>query len=592
MKRNTKQIEEKAVCVLKSVLLNYHFLEPHIETNDRTPSWDGEVLVYGSDDQKKSNLRGRVPVQVKGISHGFSGDATFQCNAEDLRNYYHDGGCLFFVVSVEENSSESKIYYRDLSVCELKSIIEMLDAQKTYTIRLHSFPDKNTEVSFIFYSFIENRQKQMCMIGKDIPELATVDSCKFESFSFNVTGVGLTHENVLDFVSMHEHLIYGKAKGIGIDVPIAKCSIQEISCGVNAPVIVNGKEYYSSYTVSNVHSEHIVRIGKSITLYLPNECGKGVQTKLEFKPSAVLSELIRDEEFLVDVLSQKEFLLGSDKIILNELTNIPLESYKAGLKFHQDVKKALDAFGVTEKLNLDGLTTQDETRLRMLVGVVLNNTSVDLRVTSPLPYGTFRIANLVLLVWWTKLPNGQYKLENFFSKHAEGLVLSSNEDQAVAIQPSLLLNRKVFVHLSNLNYQRIYEDVCNAELTRLSQRQIVLLALELLSAYDGQDRKDVALLELAEKIVVWLEGQNGVYDKDLLLLNKLQIVKRQRVLSFDEKKVLMRFTDENFSLDIQWAAYVLLDEHDMAKKCFVAMNESTQEILSQMPLYNLYKIER
>ena len=54
----------------------------------------------------------------------------------------------------------------------------------------------------------------------------------------------------------------------------------------------------------------------------------------------------------------------------------------------------------------------------------------------------------------------------------------------------------------------------------------------------------------------------------------------------------MRFTDENFSLDIQWAAYVLLDEHDMAKKWFVAMNESTQEILRQMPLYNLYKIER
>lgn len=63
---NNKRIEESAINILKGALLNSPYLEHHIESNDKTPSWDGNVIVYKSEDNKKSNIMGKVPIQVKG----------------------------------------------------------------------------------------------------------------------------------------------------------------------------------------------------------------------------------------------------------------------------------------------------------------------------------------------------------------------------------------------------------------------------------------------------------------------------------------------------------------------------------------------
>lgn len=64
--KNTKRIEESATTALKSALLKCPILDAYIDSNDKTPSWDGTVFVYKSEDQKKENIKGRVPIQVKG----------------------------------------------------------------------------------------------------------------------------------------------------------------------------------------------------------------------------------------------------------------------------------------------------------------------------------------------------------------------------------------------------------------------------------------------------------------------------------------------------------------------------------------------
>ena len=105
--KNTKRIEESATTALKSALLKCPILDAYIDSNDKTPSWDGTVFVYKSEDQKKENIKGRVPIQVKGTEKIFVSDvATFSCSTVDLRNYYHDGGCIFFLVSVVPATGE------------------------------------------------------------------------------------------------------------------------------------------------------------------------------------------------------------------------------------------------------------------------------------------------------------------------------------------------------------------------------------------------------------------------------------------------------------------------------------------------------
>lgn len=53
---NTKRIEESATTALKAALLRCPILDSYIDSNDKTPSWDGTVFVYKSEKTKKKTL--------------------------------------------------------------------------------------------------------------------------------------------------------------------------------------------------------------------------------------------------------------------------------------------------------------------------------------------------------------------------------------------------------------------------------------------------------------------------------------------------------------------------------------------------------
>ena len=163
---NTKRIEESATTALKAALLRCPILEPYIGSNDKTPSWDGTVFVYKSEKTKKENLAGRVPIQIKGTEKVIVSDtATFSCSVADLNNYYKDGGCVFFLISVDLSSGNSKIFYKTLLVVDLDKIIKGAGKQKTSTIHLNLFPTEANEISSIFMGFTDNVHKTFLLLN-------------------------------------------------------------------------------------------------------------------------------------------------------------------------------------------------------------------------------------------------------------------------------------------------------------------------------------------------------------------------------------------------------------------------------------------
>ena len=129
---NTKRIEESATHALKGALLRCPTLSAYISENDKTPSWDGQVFVYGSAEQKKSDGILVVPVQVKGTSKHLSAKSvSYSCEISDLRNYYQNGGCILFLVSVDLESQFHKIYYSSLQVYDLKKELDAAGKQQS-----------------------------------------------------------------------------------------------------------------------------------------------------------------------------------------------------------------------------------------------------------------------------------------------------------------------------------------------------------------------------------------------------------------------------------------------------------------------------
>ena len=63
---NTKRIEESATTALKAALLRCPILDSYIDSNDKTPSWDGTVFVYKSEKTKKKTLLVVFQSRLKG----------------------------------------------------------------------------------------------------------------------------------------------------------------------------------------------------------------------------------------------------------------------------------------------------------------------------------------------------------------------------------------------------------------------------------------------------------------------------------------------------------------------------------------------
>lgn len=419
---NTKRIEESATTALKAALLRCPILESYIDLNDRTPSWDGTVFVYKSEKTRKENLAGRVPIQIKGTEKIIVSDtATFSCKVADLNNYYKDGGCVFFLVSVDLNSGKSRIFYKTLLVVDLDKIIKRAGKQKASTIHLSLFPTEANEISSIFMEFTDNVHKQMSFIGKDIPTFDSLEAngAEITSLTFTASGVGLTRDQIPQFLSTHDFYLYAKVKGLDVDVPIEKVTNAIISKSVDGEVRIKDRCFFSAYRVVYENGNPIIRIGKGISVALKAEENRiTVHTD---RPDT-LSDFILEEDFFLELAEHGEITLNGAKISLSGVVLPDLQERKKNLEYCRDVKKMLDYLGVTEELYLDDLSENDVKNLQNFTGAVLYNRKIRLpNMKQEQLYGAFRIANLAIWIWATRQSDGLYSIDSFFKLHQVAL---------------------------------------------------------------------------------------------------------------------------------------------------------------------------
>ena len=101
---NNKQIEDWATIAVKDSLSMTDTLSQFIKENDKTPSWDGEVLIYKSNRTDKKDIIGKVTVQIKGemADNINREECSFSVDMADLVNYKNDGGTIYFVVLIDK----------------------------------------------------------------------------------------------------------------------------------------------------------------------------------------------------------------------------------------------------------------------------------------------------------------------------------------------------------------------------------------------------------------------------------------------------------------------------------------------------------
>jgi hypothetical protein len=112
---DSRTIETLSVSAVRDSIDVCDYLQQYIDSNDKSPSWDGYVNIYDGTDKAKAHMKGRIPVQVKGkeCADHSSDVISFSADVSDLRNYLYDGGAMYFVVLIHPLTYARKIYFQN-----------------------------------------------------------------------------------------------------------------------------------------------------------------------------------------------------------------------------------------------------------------------------------------------------------------------------------------------------------------------------------------------------------------------------------------------------------------------------------------------
>lgn len=596
-------IEMMGVNFLKLAIAKTDYLVPHINDNDKEPSWDGDIEVYkkAGNVHSKSDLLLKIPVQVKGkIHHNLKKPSiSYPIEITDLRNYLNAGGTVFFVVYVDEAGERSKIYYVKLLPYDIKKIISEAGEQDTKSVKLKPLPERKEEIAKTFVSCAKDIKRQRAAISSDnlsLDDLVSSGNIPELSFSCFVTeqSDGAFFQNVIN----SDHYLYAKLSH-GVELPVEHIEeFSEIKQVRKEPVSVNGQVYYDEYTI--IYKKDMVefKFGKSIT-----HCHnlKNNEEEITFKLEGTLEDRIRDQSFMLEVLDRMQFEIGGIECPLTagekldeELQKFDVLQKENELKEFKKIKETLERLEVQDELDFYNLDESDCGKIGMLVTSILEEKAISLK-DSQNGFAKFSINNLNILVCILEDEPGSEKYRVYgFNDCPVNLFLTNDEGEEEACTQYLLLKKDIMLSSCNINYTKLLECIKHYNFTELFSTQVNLLLLEILKVHDEYSKEerekrnfDYIVVELSKYL---MENDPNTPD-NILKLNYLQAIKRTR--DFDEKEIeqIYQVIEESSTATEEelTGAYLLLDNYPLAKKHFDRMDKPTQENFKLYPIWNFWK---
>lgn len=591
-KPNTDIIEMTSINKLKDCLLRTEVIKPYINENDKIPSWDGELLVYNSKSSFcKDKLMGRIPIQVKGewVEHFSKKAAAFQAELSDLRNYYNDGGIIFFYIQIKDYD-HFKIYYTLLLPFDLKKLLKAAAQQKTKSIHLEQFPHSHPkEIIRIFSGFLSDKKKQGIVLqdvdlfqNHDKSQLNTIDN-----FEFSIPGAeSPSSDDAIDWMLRHPIYVYAKMKKTGILYPFEKMLPDEITTSYPILVKANGEILYDHIDeIRHGHGKKQFKLGNNITItWTPPTPTMNILFNSSVK------EQIADLKFVSAIMQGMPVTIG-DKCISKDFIfdwgEHNIDEVTSRLTTLFQINETLVKLHVEQDLYLNTLTESELKNLSFLVKGILNKEPVPLSVDGHAGAGKLKIGNIGILLYSKKDPgcNG-YFINDFFAM--ENFILTPKKalpENSKSVSPYILLSEESFGEIDNICINEIAHSITKFPYSDLYGDRILLFLLELLKVYDKCANKTI--LDTVVQLLDFLD-QNNPSNKSLYELNRLQTEKRRRSLTEKEIDYLIQLKQQNVTPQYLLAANILLESFREAQTTYEGMSSKEKQEFDSYPIRNLW----
>ncbi|MGE6415609.1 hypothetical protein ACQKDD_15695 [Planococcus kocurii] len=584
MKNSSSTTEQAAVHYIHGLILkNGTKLSSAITVNDKGVSFDGHINVFKSPAFKAADYLGMVPVQVKGksVKKISPFQATFPVKLVDLKNYYSEGGVIYFVC--ELLGDQSRVYAKILLPLDLKPIIDKYGQQKSTNIKLKPVTTNSQLESLCTYFLQEKNRQPVNYVGK-----YSLASHSFEQVK--ATSLSVEAQAKKNSLLGQEMYLYGVTSDI--EVPISKVKFKELIHGGITDVDMGGTVIPYEYQIVNTEKYSSIILENILSFtFLPNNPKVTIKLEKFYKLSSLIKALLILKNMQQKKpVSLREFNFHLDNITWDKKTFVDIDSEMKSL---EKIVIIYDEVGISH----DFLSRGPLFDYAPVMCDLFINADYRLMNKKEVTSGMVRLnfGDDYLMAFYS--PSDQEKLRSVASKSfAEKkieLVLEDTEER-FRVSPFLLAKPIDLLDAANVTLSIIQETFSPSahvynDATFIGTN---LFCLDSIKAFDITGNENY--LHLAKSITLnMLDNDLSEVNHSITKINHLQVITRlEGSLRENEQQNIIKIKEDKINNDIRFlrlCCNILLQSRGEAKYYFDQLNDSEKKEFIEFPIYTLYK---
>lgn len=596
---DTKVIEEKALNHFKSFIEDSKVISQFIADNDKEPCWDGHLYLYADGIRDKEHLQGRVPVQIKGteVSSFVTKKWKYKLEKADLKAYLEEP-TFFIVCQIKKDSKERMLFFRELLPDLVNKLLRDMGKNATRMTLFHPLTDDLKEFEDQLMVFLSNSKKMISFAHSNLLSMEEALKKGIKDFSFIAPSKYTDRLQLMKYLSTHSSYIYAKiSKELDVDMPLSNGPGRFIfQREDDSEVRVGDKVYFKGYHNEIKDGRIIIKIGNVMTINLPMDNTDMEQATVKLATKAkYLKESINEAEFGVALNDTGVLSVGMLDLQMKVHEKEYVEELRQKLKRWKELDNVLEKLHVTKPFDLTAITDDQGKLIDLLIETVGKGNTVNL----PGQEATllfWEIGNIKLLLWCAVGKDGMCAIGDFFDRSIR-IEYKISIDETINVSPySYLQLDKLWEKVDNIDFDNM---IASAEEAARQHEYCYMMSnydvLAMITAADALEKTDVErsqkLLEEALKLDEWLIGKEPKDEmRPLHIINKMQIMKRQRELTADERQTLEDMLNDEFAGNVVKAGvYLLLDRQEDFQQLFETMQKDEKKSLKEFPIWRFVR---
>ncbi|CAG5765701.1 Lmo0466 protein [Streptococcus pneumoniae] len=585
---NNRKTETLGVSYLSTFIDKHELLQSYFESNDKTPVWDGEIHVLKSPSEKKDEILGKVPVQIKTTRQKKDVLKSFSLDTRDLELYKPNGGVVLFVVWLNEDNGLRDIYYKSLPPLSIKNLLKKSKLKNKSTNRkklsIEIFKLDEKKMYPMLVDFINNSQKQYSFINVEGISVEDIPDDKTLKFYF----YGQEKEEIFNYQEEHDLFIYYLDPITGIEIPLEN-TIKIVETEEETDLIIKIGDYVFQDVKRHRFPDGSVQLhfGESFTMSFDI---KKKQFKFNYTRPDLLSKAIKCTQVFQELGKIGYFTLNGNKIELDErsIKDISSLDLEADIKGLLKISNFMKKMGIQKDVDLSCFDKQSQRNLNILYSGLVLKKKVALNYNeSKLLH--LNIANIHIITLYSFLSDKNGTMIDIFTETPWCREGETEDEDYLDISIFEVFEPNDWLKIDNCkidsvisSYQRLVDNKLKYE---GADRTILKIVIAADMAEDKTKRE--LLLNWAQCLSDW----NLKYSKncEMAIINDLQIKSRVRKLNSKETETLTNIlVNSNDNYELCFGSSVLLKSKPQADLFWNKLDNETKERYKDFPIYTLY----